>query len=219
MNSLELEALTTPLSNLARVLYCVYLRPQANGEDTTVVINNKRILELMNNKKPVLSLGRQVSALIKELQSVGLVNTQSDTDFSKSLHNKTLTLPLIALPKSLEDPAMHSQYRSMKLDWRPNDSVFNDLCHLVGLLERTFSADELGEFIAYWLGRIDTQCTEYQWTQKLVIYLKQRRQRFPLSDQRAQQKTKAGHQYVEPSAGIVFDDNVKKLISQYKDEI
>lgn len=160
-------------------------------------------------------MGRQISALFKELHTVGLVLLDDDVDFSKSLHNHSLRLPLTELPQSIENPLFHNQHKSMRLDWRPIEAVFHDLCALVGLIETTYSADELGEFIAYWLGRIDSQHTEYQWTQKLVIHLKQRRQRFPLSEQ----KTAAGHQYVTPSAGIVFDDNVAKLINQYKDQI
>lgn len=215
MNELELETLRTPISNLARVLYCVYLRPQLNNNTAMLTINNKAIMALINNKKPVITMGRQISALFKELQSVGLIDVSDDTDFSKSLHNHHVTLPLTALPQSLENPQFHSQHKSMRLDWRPVQSIFEDLCQLVGVIEQTYSADELGEFIAYWLGRIDTQGTEYQWTQKLVIHLKQRRQRLPL----AEQKAKAGHQYVTPSAGIVFDDNVKQLINQYKDQL
>jgi hypothetical protein len=215
VNEFEIETLRTPLSNLARVLYCLYLRPQLKANSQKVTISNKAILSLINNKKAVITMGRQISALLKELYDVGLIEIQADADFSKSLHNQTITLPLTALPQSLENPLFHSQYTSMRLDWRPIQSIFEDLCQLVGLIEKTYSADELGEFIAYWLGRIDTQCTEYQWTQKLVIHLKQRRQRLPL----AEQKSKAGHQYVTPSAGIVFDDNVKKLINQYKDQI
>jgi hypothetical protein len=215
VNELEIETLQTPLSNLARVLYCLYLRPKMSSSTNKVIINNKAILSLINNKKTVITKGRQISALFDELHRSGLIETDDNTDFSKSLHNRGVILPLTALPQSLEDPQFHSQHKSMKLDWRPVLGIFEDLCQLVGLIEKIYSADELGEFIAYWLGRIDTQCTEYQWTQKLVIHLKQRRQRLPLSEQ----KTKSGHQYVTPSAGIIFDDNVKKLVNQYKDQI
>jgi hypothetical protein len=215
VNELELETLQTPLSNLARVLYCLYLRPQITNTNNKVRVNNKAILALINNKRPVITMGRQISALFKELHSVGLIEVGENTDFTKSLHNSPVILPLTALPQSLENPQFHSQHKSMKLDWRPVQSIFEDLCQLVGLIDKIYTADELGEFIAYWLGRIDSQNTEYQWTQKLVIHLKQRRQRLPLQEQ----KSKAGHQYVTPSAGIVFDDNVKQLINQYKDKI
>jgi len=215
LNPLELETLQTPLSNLARVVYCLYLRPQITRGSQKVTINNKQILALLNNKKEVIRLGRQVSAIIKELENAGLVQLDDDADFTKSLNQHKLSLPLTKLPQSLDAPQFHSQHKAMRVDWRPTEQVFKDLCSLVGLIETTYSADELGEFIAYWLGRIDSQHTEYQWTQKLVIHLKQRRQRFPL----AEQKTAKGHQYVTPSAGIVFDDNVAKLVEQYKDHI
>jgi hypothetical protein len=102
VNELELETLQTPLSNLARVLYCLYLRPQMSGSSNTIEINNKAILALINNKKPVITMGRQISALFEELHSVGLIEVVTDTDFSKSLHNQEITLPLTALPQSLE---------------------------------------------------------------------------------------------------------------------
>lgn len=215
MNELEIEALQSPISNLAKVLYCVYLRPQASVSKPYATVNNKDIVKLLNSHKQEINKGREVNRLFEELNTSGLIETPSNCDLSKSLHKQKIQLPLIALPKSLEDPALHAQHKAMHLRWRPAQSIFEDLCALVGVIEATYSADELGEFIAYWLGRVDTHCTEYTWTQKLVIHLKQRRQRLPL----AQQKTATGHQYVEPSAGIVFDENVKNLIDKYKDEI
>jgi DNA replication protein DnaT len=215
LNPLELETLQTPISNLARVVYCVYLRPSLKAGSQKVTVNNKAIMTLLNNKKEVITLGRQITAIFQELHKAGLIEVPVNLDPSQSLHKKEVALPLSQLPQSLNDPSFHSQHKAMQVSWRPTESVFNDLCKLVGLLEAFYSADELGEFIAYWIGRIDSQHTEYQWTQKLVIHLKQRRQRLPL----AEQKSKAGHQYVTPSAGIVFDDNVKQLINQYKDQI
>lgn len=214
MNDLELASLQTSLSNLARVLYCLYLRPNMLDVNNQVRINNKAIISLLNSQKTIITKGRQISALLQELYDAGLIDIAHNVDFSKSLHQQTVTLPLTIRPQSLDNPQFHSQYKPMHLTWRPVTTIFEELCQLVGVIEKTYSADELGEYIAYWLGRIDTHCTEYQWTQKLVIHLKQRRQRLPLS----QQKVAAGHQYVTPSAGIEFDDNVKQLISQYKNK-
>ena len=214
MNPLELEALQTPISNLARVVYCVYLRPKLSRGSQQVVLNNKDMLSLLNSKTQTITKGREINALLKELNEVGLIALSDNANIDHSMHNKTVNLPLSELPQSMENPQYHSQHKAMQLTWRPVESIFNDLCKLIGLLEHTYSADELGEFIAYWLGRVDSQHTEYQWTQKLVVHLKQRRQRLPL----AEQKTATGHQYVTPSAGIVFDDNVAKLINQYKDQ-
>lgn len=215
MTDIELEALESKLSNLARVLYCLYLRPQIKLGQSSAKVNNKSILNLLNKHETVIERGRQINQLFEQLMQIGLIESSDTIDFTKSLNKHTFTLPLMALPQSLEDPTLHGNYSSMHLRWRPLVNVFEDLCSLIGLIEKTYSAEELGEFIAYWLGRTETQCSEYTWTQKLVIHLKQRRQRLPLS----QQKTAAGHQYVTPAAGIAFDENVKHLIDQYRDEI
>ncbi len=215
MNHLELTALQTPISHMARTLYCLYLRPQVAQGKHTATINNKSILELINNKDTCITKGREINALFSELLDVGLVEIDKEKLMEASLHKKTIHLPLVHLPQTLEDPNLHSNFQNMHLNWRPHESVFNDLCQLVGLIDKIYNADELGEFIAYWIGRIDTQCTEYQWTQKLVIHLKQRRLTKPFSGQ----QTRTGHQYVTPKSGIEFDDNVKRLVEQYKEQI
>ena len=215
MNQLEIEALQTPISHLARTLYCGYLRPNLTQTTLSVIINNKLIIELLNNKEVCITKGREVNDLFRQLHNVGLIELGNNASFDSSLHKKEVKLPLTKLPHSLSDPEIHSAHKAMQISWRPNSDVFDSLCKLVGLIDNIYTADELGEFIAYWLGRIDSQCTEYQWTQKLVIHLKQRRLKVPL----AQQQTQAGHQYVTPTAGIVFDDNVKKLVDKYKEHI
>ena len=98
--------------------------------------------------------------------------------------------------------------------WRPDEALFKQICQLVGVIESYFDADELGEFIAYWLGRPEVQNTPYQWTQKFVLHLKQRRMRKPLQAD----KSKVGHQWVAPTASIEFDDNVKQLIKKYSEQ-
>lgn len=215
MNKLELEALQGKVSNLARVLYCLYLRPQTSTTNQTATINNKQILELLNQTQPAITKGREISELFKELHNAGLIEATNISDFNQSLHGKNIKLALVVLPKSLEDSELHSQHTPMQLTWRPSEQVFSQLCTLVGVIEPIYTADELGEFIAYWLGRTDMHCSEYTWTQKLVIHLKQRRQRVPLNPE----QSLAGYQYVTPSAGIAFDENVRKLVEKYKDEI
>ncbi|MFB0953249.1 MAG: DnaT-like ssDNA-binding domain-containing protein, partial [Aeromonadaceae bacterium] len=63
--------------------------------------------------------------------------------------------------------AMHAQ-------WRPGDG-FHDLARLCGLLESHYAEEELGEFIAYWLGRPETFASEHQWMLKFIKALKARR--------------------------------------------
>ncbi|WP_371195331.1 DnaT-like ssDNA-binding domain-containing protein [Glaciecola sp. SC05] len=214
MNSLEINALSQPLSNEARVLYCLYLRPLADASNTGININNKLILALLNGHQPRIQLGREISALFEELHQVGLINIVGDYSFNRSLNNHAVLLPLSNINVDLEDVDLHQQHQKMSLNWRPNLSLFTQVCQLVGVIEAYFDADELGEFIAYWLGRPEVLQTPYQWTQKFVLHLKQRRIRTPAQGA----KSKVGHQWVEPKAGIEFDDNVKKLVQKYSEK-
>jgi DNA replication protein DnaT len=99
----------------------------------------------------------------------------------------------------------------MNVSWRPDADLFEQLCQLVGVIDKGYSADELGEYIAYWLGYPEKQFTDYQWTQKFVLNIKQRRQRLPVN----KEQTKVGHQWITPQAGIEIDDNVKQLVEKY----
>lgn len=213
MNTLEINALSLPLSNEARVLYCLYLRPHADSENNSVIINNKRILELLNSHQSKISFGREISALFKELAHLGLIDIKGDYSFSRSLNKHEVTLLLNKVSVDLEDINLHQQHKKMIVSWRPETSLFSQICQLIGVIEAHFDADELGEFIAYWLGRPEVQQTAYQWTQKFVLHLKQRRVRKPAQGA----LSKVGHQWIEAKAGIEFDDNVKKLIQKYSE--
>jgi hypothetical protein len=214
VNGLEIDALSQALSNEARVLYCIYLRPNVSASNNTVTINNKDILTLLNRQQPRLSLGREISALFKELYQAGLIEVVGEYSFQRSLNNLDVKLILSSVKLDLNDESLHQQHLKMSVNWRPDSSLFTQVCQLVGVIETHFDADELGEFIAYWLGRPEVQQTPYQWTQKFVLHLKQRRIRKPIKGS----QTKVGHQWVEPQAGIEFDDNVKKLIQKYSED-
>ena len=62
----------------------------------------------------------------------------------------------------------------MHPSWRPGEA-FHDLAKLCGLLESRFNEEELGEFMAYWLGRPETFATDHQWMLKFIKALKARR--------------------------------------------
>ena len=109
MNSLEVAALREPISNEARVLYCIYLRPNFDYEAQSTTVNNKDILSLLNAQRTCLSLGREVSALFKELNDVGLIALKRDNpqetigssnneEFSRSLNKRQVTLPAMIVP-------------------------------------------------------------------------------------------------------------------------
>lgn len=214
MNIVETEALKQALSNEARVLYSLYLRPLWTQNSQKITIKNKAVLFLLNTKEKRITLGRQITELFVELSEVGLVKFESDIDFSKSLNNKQVELPLSQIPKNINSNELHQQHQAITIDWRPSTDYFDMLCKLVGVIEIDYGADELGEFIAYWLGRPEMTQTPYQWTQKFVLQLKQRRMKNP----RTYGQSKTGHQWVTPKAGLVFDQNVEKLVNQYSEK-
>ena len=237
MNHLELQALKSALSNEARTLYCLYLKPahdlalkqhqqdKSSSQKVLVSIQNKDIISLLNAHRETVHLGRQISALFKELFRAGLIDIEGEYSFERSLNKHQVFLCLAGLQAEseapsdaanlhvLEDASIHQQHARMSLSWRPKDQVFEGLCHLSGLIQGVFNADELGEFIAYWLGRPEVQYSEYQWTQKFVVHLKHRRIRQPLNPS----QSKVGHQWVTPEASIDFDENVKRLVDKYSE--
>lgn len=212
MNSLELDALQLPLSNNARALYCVCLAPKSDVKTGCVTISYKEMMHLLNNKEEVVQLGRQFNSLLKELSHVGLVAISDDQSFKRSLNQQVVSLPL-KISKELRPPSNehHRGFGKMSIEWRPEPDLFNQICQLVGVIDKGYSADEIGEYIAYWLGYPEKQFTQYQWTQKFVLNLKLRRQRQPVS----KEQTKVGHQWITPQAALETDDNVKKLVEKY----
>ena len=212
MNSLELDALQLSMSNHARALYSVYLVSKSKSMKGNVTLSYKDIMHFLNGKEEVVTLGRQVNSLLKELGSVGLIKISHDQSYKRSLNNQVIHLPL-SISRDLFDISTdkHQSFVKMKVSWRPDADLFEQLCQLVGVIDKGYSADELGEYIAYWLGYPEKQFTDYQWTQKFVLNIKQRRQRLPVN----KEQTKVGHQWITPQAGIEIDDNVKQLVEKY----
>ena len=206
----ELEALQLAISNTARALYCVYLRPQATNMYSTLIYND--VIKLLNTKADEYTHGRQINALIDELIQVDLVRLNNNQNIQKSLNGESLFLPLIKANNTIETVNFSSSY-NMTVTWRPETGIFEQICQLVGLVDKGYTADELGEYIAYWLGYPEKRFTDYQWTQKFVLQIKQRRQRYPIH----KEQTKVGYQWVNPQANIEIDDNVKRLVEKYSE--
>ena len=210
MTPAETTALQQPLSNEARVLYCLTLRP---GVDTktglSVPVNYKQVLALLNSKEEKFSLGRQINSLLSELVDVGLVNLPDGTSIKQSFNGKQLTLPYCV--QQIDDyESLHLSWQPMTLDWQPSDELFADLSQLIGIIDKQYDKAELGDFIAYWMGRPQMQFSQFQWTQKFVFHIKQKRL---ASGIRVQQKV--GNQLVEPKATLEVDDNARKLVEKY----
>ncbi|ALT00154.1 DnaT-like ssDNA-binding domain-containing protein [Lacimicrobium alkaliphilum] len=208
MNQAELDALISPISNESRVLYMLGLRPGA--DKTTGVsapLNYRNLLALLNSKATTFALGRQINQLLKELADAGLIICQQESISDRSLNGESLLLPLL-VPSSQGYQQLHLQWQAMTADWMPDEALFSELATLVGLLDKNYQQQDVGEFVAYWLSRPEINLTLFQWTQKFVLHLKNRRQAYG-------QKQQVGHQVVTSTAGITADDNARKLVEKY----
>jgi DNA replication protein DnaT len=212
MNSLEIDALQLSLSNHARALYSIYLASKSNLTKGEITLCYKDIMQFLNSKEEIVSLGRQVNSLLKELDNVGLIQLNNEQSYKRSLNKQIIHLPLSVNPETSDiSTEQHHNFVKITVKWRPNAELFGQICQLIGVIDKGYSADELGEYIAYWLGYPEKQFTDYQWTQKFVLNIKQRRQRLPVN----KEQTKVGHQWITPQAGLEIDDNVKQLVEKY----
>jgi DNA replication protein DnaT len=210
LNQAEQTALRQSLSNDARILYILGIKPTANeSTGVTSPLNYKSLLSILNTKEEKFTLGRQVNSLVKELLGVGLVCFQSDVELNHSFNSKILVLSLVTM-KVDEYSKLHLNWHTMHLDWLPNEKLINDLAKLVGIIDYEYTTNELGDFIAYWLGRPESQFSEYQWTQKFVFNLKKIRLAHGFKNVQ-----KVGQQIVQTKAGILADDNAKELVAKY----
>ncbi|MBU3003457.1 DnaT-like ssDNA-binding domain-containing protein [Paraglaciecola arctica] len=209
-NKAEQTALLQSLSNDARILYMLGIKPTANDSTgITSPLNYKSLLSILNTKDEKFTLGRQVNSLIKELLSVGLVTFQNEVELNHSFNGKTLVLPLTTM-KIDDYSKLHLNWHKMHIDWLPNEKLIADLAKLLGIIDYDYNSSELGDFIAYWLGRPESQFSEYQWTQKFVFNLKKKRLAHGFKSVQ-----KVGQQIVQTKAGIQADDNAKNLVAKY----
>jgi DNA replication protein DnaT len=210
LNKAEQAALRQSLSNDARILYILGIKPTADeSTGVTSPLNYKSLLSILNTKEEKFTLGRQVNSLVKELLGVGLVSFQSDVELNHSFNSKILVLSLTTM-KVDEYSKLHLNWQTMHLGWLPNEKLISDLAKLVGIIDYEYTTNELGDFIAYWLGRPESQFSEYQWTQKFVFNLKKIRLAHGFKNVQ-----KVGQQIVQTKAGILADDNAKKLVAKY----
>ena len=208
----EHSALQSPLSNECRVLYLLGLRPTANSSTTaTAPIDYKPLLELLNgdNKDMPFQRGRQINSLLKQLEQMGLIALPDTLDLEHSVNGKHLLLPLIAEAAS-EFDQLHQKHLSMSTSWTPNKGLFNEMASLLGIIDKTYDENDIGEFVAYWLGRPSSVFSEFQWTQKFANNIKRKR----LASGYAPTQ-KVGTQQVKVAAGIEADDNARKLVEKY----
>ncbi|MEM0912335.1 MAG: DnaT-like ssDNA-binding domain-containing protein [Pseudomonadota bacterium] len=204
LNDLELNALSNSLSNEAKVLYILHLCQEYTSASQKITIKNQHISALLNSKNALITRGRQITALLLELHDVGLITTDTPINHNRTMNNQSVSLPMRSNMPSTE-------HFAISVNWQPTNTDIEQLSALVGLIDATYTEEELGEFLAYWITRNEIQLTSFQWTQKLVTFLKKRRFHQP----KHHEDTKHGHQYATPEAGLHGDDNVKNLVKKY----
>jgi len=212
MNQAELHALQQPISHYARVLYCMYLQPHANVlSGASEPIKNKAIGKLLGDQYNTFTQGRQINSVIQELIDVGLVNINAKTDLSRSIQDQRVALPLMVL-KDDAYQILHGAIAPMHGQWLPDETLYQELSSLVGLIDKSYTLEDVGEFVAYWLGRPQNRFTLFQWTQKFVLQRKQFAQR---GNRQQAAQTVIGSQQVKTTAGIVADDKTRALVEKY----
>lgn len=173
----ELLQLNRPtLSHPARSLYYLQLRRQAD-EQGYVWLNYPELGRALAVEDAQADNGfsyqvnaTQLTHLLDELQEAGLLQLLPAPHPGPHYHGRQAALPLSRSPVvPLAQPAF-----AMYAAWGPG-SGFTELGRLCGLLDCQVDDEELGEFIAYWLGRPETFATEHQWMLKLIKALKARR--------------------------------------------
>lgn len=209
----ELNALTSSLSNESRVLYCLGLRPTVDlNTGLSQPLNYKLLIQLLNGDNSSTSpftRGQQINQLLGELEQAGLIALQDDMSLSLSLSSKRLLLPLC---RSKQDnyTHLHRQFTPIHGTWKPDPTLFEEMANLIGLINRDFNEEDIGEFVAYWLGRPDAVFSHFQWTQKFTYALKRKRTNTDYTSTK-----KVGSQSVPVAPGIEADDNAKKLVEKY----
>ncbi|GGW96449.1 DnaT-like ssDNA-binding domain-containing protein [Alteromonas halophila] len=212
LNDAERAALHIPLANDARVLYCLGLRPDANEKTgASAPLDYRALLTLLNadNKDAPYQRGRQINSLLKQLDSAGLVTLVSGTDFEHSLNGQQVMLPLCKLAQSAFE-TLHSTHTGMTRHWQPDNALYKELTALMGVIDSDFDDQDVGEFVAYWLGRPDAVFSLFQWTQKFAYSMRKKRLAAGYVPTR-----RVGNQTTKVAAGVEADDNARKLVEKY----
>ena len=179
MTPAEYTQLNLPrLSHPARSLYILHLRRQAQQHNGYVLISYPELGRALAVENPNQPSGfsfqvnaSQLTQLFQELIDAGLLQlvlAPQDEHF----HGAKFALPLLLNLNTIL-PLPQTAHPMMP-EWRP-DPHFATLCQLCGLIESTYNEDELGEFIAYWLGRPEVFATPHQWMLKFIKALKAKR--------------------------------------------
>ena len=177
MTPAEYSALAHPrLSHPARSLYTLQLR-RLVLENRLARLNYPELGRALAVVDPGNSGGfsyqvnaRQLTELLDELMEAELLQVEAQAD-SEHYHQCPFQLPLLSQRVRSPLPARPFQ---MHLQWRPDEEL-PALARLCGVIDASYSEEDLGEFIAYWLGRPEVFDSQHQWMLKFIRALRDER--------------------------------------------
>lgn len=173
MTNLELQKLNVGnLSHEARSLYIFWLRPRA--EQGLTAISLSEISVCLRNYSQVCPFNptfAQCSLLLDELEHAGLVEK---TASAISWNGAQVRLPLFE--EQLQE--LPERPFNMHAGWRPGPS-FPHVAMMSGLDNCTFTPQQLGAFISYWISKPEKR-NQAAWERAFVQrLLRQREARTP----------------------------------------
>lgn len=222
MTPAEYSALAHPrLSHPARSLYTLQLR-RLVLENQLARLNYPELGRALAVVDPSDPCGfsfqvnaRQLTELFDELMEAGLLQIEAQPE-SEHYHQCPFQLPL--LTQKLRSPLPERPFQ-MHLQWRPDEEL-PALARLCGVIDASYSEEDLGEFIAYWLGRPEVFDSQHQWMLKFIRALKTRRytRRKPMEVQGYQQVTLAPAEAGPSKRAQQMIEEAKRLAQQQMQE-
>lgn len=171
MTPSEYQALSNPqLTHPARSLYTLHLRRIASTTYPVLICYKTLIPALLTYDYTLTA--KQLTQLLEALQVCGLIQLAEPQVSEGHYHQAAFYLPLSEFASMNDKPLpIPHQAFAMHLNWCPSQQ-FSTLCRLCGHASSEFSSQDLGEFIAYWLGRPDVMHNQHHWMLKFIKHLK-----------------------------------------------
>ncbi len=167
------------ISHAARSLYTLHLLRMA-AKHHPVRVSYADCLPGLSTPGDICDSSR-LTILFQELIAIGLVqclHKQTQAHY----HDTLIKLPHSQFMATKQTPSSGQFLAQVPMcaHWRP-DEQFARLSRFCGLACADFSEPELGEFIAYWLGRPEVLCNQHHWMMKFIKFLKNKRVAKPMT--------------------------------------
>lgn len=109
------------------------------------------------------------------------------------------------MKSTLQKPA-----EQMSFTWQPDPDLVSQISAMIGLIDSSYSNEDVGEFVSYWVGRPERFHTPYQWNQKFVLTLKRLR-----TAHWSKNSVQVGSQFTQNKPGLTMSDSARALVEKY----